>query len=149
MKQLAEMISDDLRDNPKNQRPISMSAYLDEIKSQVRSGDGYGSIYIISFARGRDPDEDKRGILTLWDRYTNNKGYCLQFDEDSVNNMIRYERGEHTYAWIELVEVTYNIDRHGSEFGWLAEQFSLRLLEYMYRSTHDSRLAPDYGRMAV
>jgi hypothetical protein len=34
-------------------------------------------LYVTSFARARNADQEHRGMLTLWSRYTQNKGYCV------------------------------------------------------------------------
>src|SRR5215218_9940433 len=50
-----------------------------KFRATVAGMDGYGALYVTSFARSQNDDHEKRGILTLWDRYTRCQGYCLQF----------------------------------------------------------------------
>ncbi len=149
--QTLHRIPDDLRDSAKRKEhiPTLIPQFVDALIKLVKDSDGYGSLYVVSFARGKNQDEDERGILTLWDRYTHNAGYCLQFKEESVVWILRHEQSERSYAYIGLEEVKYGIDRSDPEFEWLVSQFSLRLLEYMCHATGESRLAPDWDKMAV
>ncbi len=125
---------------------FQITEYIDALKKQVAESDGYGSIYVTSFARGKNDDEDDRGILTLWDRYTDNEGYCVQFEEQSLRRLVDNEGTRHSYAWIELAEVQYGIDRQGSEFRGLAEQLSLRMLLHLFHETGDQRLTLDLDK---
>jgi hypothetical protein len=119
-----------------------------QLKDTVAASDGYGSLYVCSFARGRNKDEDERGILTLWDRYTRLNGFCLQFDDIKVRSLLEAELRTGSYAHLDLVEVTYGVDESGSEFCHLAEQIALRLQDLLFRERQDARLRPDHSRIA-
>lgn len=144
-----EKIPAELRDSTKGDSFFrTLPATLgDELKTQVRAGDGYGSLYICSFARGRNDDENNRGILTLWDRYTRNEGYCLQFDEANVRRVIEHENTRNSYFWIDLAEVQYGVDRATAEFQYLATQLAHRLMQRIYQETRDRRVAEHVGQM--
>jgi hypothetical protein len=64
----------------------------------MKSGDGYGQLYMTSFARSATEDQERRGILTLWDRYTQHEGYCLQFDRDDLEHMMRLDSWRSNYG---------------------------------------------------
>lgn len=121
--------------------------YVTKFRTQVEESDGYGSLFVTSFARGRSDDEDERGILTLWDRYTRNEGYCLQFDLQSIRRLVNSERTFHCYSWLELAEVVYGVDREDSQFRELSEQLSLRALRDLYFATKDLRLMKDHEKI--
>src|SRR5262249_41137687 len=50
---------------------------------------GSERLYVTSFARARTADHERRGIRTLWELYTDNEGYCLQFDAEEVRSLLR------------------------------------------------------------
>jgi hypothetical protein len=142
-------IPTDLRDPSKgvDQLRSLVPDYVAMLKKQVEESDGYGSLFVTSFARGRNDDEDDRGILTLWDRYTRNEGYCVQFDIESARRMVEAEGTYHSYGWLELAEVVYGIDREEREFRGLSEQISLRALRDLYFATKDLRLTKDHDKI--
>jgi hypothetical protein len=41
----------------------------------IASTDDYGHMYTTSFARASTDDQEKRGLLTLWERYPGHTGY--------------------------------------------------------------------------
>lgn len=125
-----------------------ISTIVTQLKQQTCESDGYGSLYIVSFARGKNDDENERGILSLWDRYTRNEGYCVQFDLDNIRSLVEHEDRHHSYAWIELAEVKYGIDRQESDFLWLVAQLALRLLKSLYDQNGDRRLTPEFDKIA-
>src|SRR4051812_47169068 len=85
-------------------------------------------LFVASFARGRTKDHDERGMLTLWDRYTKLEGYCLQFREEDVRNIIRLEASGHHYAFLTLEEVQYGVDETTEEYRDLLFQIMQLLL---------------------
>jgi len=117
------------------------------LKKQIEEGDGYGSLYVTCFARGRNDDQDERGILTLWHRYGGYEGYCLQFNIEDIRSIITHESTYHSYARIELAEVIYGVDREGSHFKELVEQMSLRLLKRFFLETKDLRFTHDLEKI--
>jgi hypothetical protein len=140
----------DLRDSSKGDAFVrSLPAKLvDELKAQSRVGDGYGGLYVCSFARGRNDDENQRGILTLWDRYTRNEGFCLQFEETQVRRIIDLEAMRNSYAWIDLAEVRYGIAQESNEFQYLVTQLMHQMMRRVYLETRDGRVGAQLGDMA-
>lgn len=118
-----------------------------QIIAAARASDGYDCLFVTSFARGRDSDEDDRGILTLWDRYTRNCGYCLQFDHDDICRLVDLEDTYCSYASIKLVDVKYGVDESGSDFLYLADQLSLVALHGAGQDLHNSRLLANSDKM--
>lgn len=109
--------------------------------------EGYGHLYVTSFARGQTPDHEERGILTLWDRYTNLEGYCLQFKQDDVKRMLELEASKASYAWLELANVKYGIDESESQFRELSFQLSQKFLLRVMQDRKDRRLNVQFEKM--
>jgi hypothetical protein len=103
------------------------------LKSVILSNAGYGSYFTTSFARGKNEDEDERGILTLWDRYTQLKGYCLQFDVNKIFKRIRTEADRYSYELIDAFEVEYGIDQKSAQFVKLASNLCYFTIESVLR----------------
>jgi hypothetical protein len=63
-------IPSELRDSNKTDAQLRALRpdYVAMLRKQMSAKDGFGSLYVTSFARGRNEDENERGILTLWDR---------------------------------------------------------------------------------
>jgi hypothetical protein len=143
-------VPQDLRNNTVNtdellnSGPSSPKILRDEMSKSLAST----SAFIISFARGLDDDEDERGIRSLWHIYTQNRGYCLQFDLGKIRNLVNYEREHFSYEWIELSPVKYGIDQTDADFIWLCEQFKLRIQKIAWENRRDNRLLPDVARLA-
>lgn len=142
--QLLSRLPDDLRDPTKNEADITkiVSGLMSQLRTQATHEGGYGSLYVTSFACGRNEDENERGILTLWDRYTQKRGYCLQFDKERLRRLIDNELRRYSYAWIELAEVKYGIDRNAREFRYLVEQMTRRLLHDIAQERQVYQLLP-------
>ncbi|MDK9722068.1 MAG: DUF2971 domain-containing protein [Rhodospirillales bacterium] len=138
-------VPSDIRDESKDRKYFSalLPDIITGIQKQAAESDGYGNIYITSFARGRTEDENERGILSLWREYTGNEGYCLQFEEAHVRECVRSESEKHSYAWLEIADVKYGIDREDRDFKYLAEQFSCLMLLRLFEETRDRRLAQE------
>lgn len=136
---LRSRIPDGLIDNTKSIITI-LNNQIEQLKTQTRTGDGYGDLYIASFAQGRTADENDRGVLTLWDRYTQNKGFCLQFEREDIANLVQKETMKSSYFWLELCEVKYGIDKNGDDYKQICEQLSMRMQKEVYLRTHDRRL---------
>jgi hypothetical protein len=77
---------------------------------------GSEPLYVFSFAEARNEDQERRGILTLWDRYTNLEGYCVQFDRGEVFDLLGRERMRRNYAILDLAPVQYGIDETSEEY---------------------------------
>jgi hypothetical protein len=144
-------VPEDLRDPTKSENDIPklISELRENIRNFVSGTDGYGSLYVTSFACGKNEDENDRGILTLWDRYTQKSGYCLQFDREKILRLIENEKRRYSYAWIELAEVKYGIDQTEREFLYLVEQMILRLLQHVAQERRDHRVLPDPNKIDV
>ena len=50
---------------------------LQHVKDSTTNMQGFSSWYFVSFAQGKDEDENNRGVKTLWDSYTQKKGFLL------------------------------------------------------------------------
>ena len=74
------------------------TASIEQFRTLVKPMEGYGHLYVTSFAQGQTPDHEERGILTLWHRYTNLEGYCLQFEEGDVRRVLELEASKVSYA---------------------------------------------------
>lgn len=130
--------------------PQFANMYLDGIKKLIDDHGGFGGLYITSFARGRDKSEDKDGILTLWDRYTGNLGFCIQFSEQEIRRVVSVEQHSYNYALIEVAEIIYGLDENDSEFIWISHQIKLRLCKFLFDNTgimhvtyNSSEIVPD------
>src|SRR3954453_801521 len=106
-------------------------------RSMVQSTEGYGHLFITSFAQARTADHERRGILTIWARYTGHKGYCLQFDKGDIEHMISVEAMRGSYQWIELAEVKYGVDPNTCTFRELAAQLGEQFLMQVMREYAD------------
>ncbi|MBU2537721.1 MAG: DUF2971 domain-containing protein [Proteobacteria bacterium] len=108
---------------------------------------GYGHLYVTSFARGKTEDHDKRGIRTLWELYNGHKGYCLQFDQNDVQRMLDLDSWKSNYESLGMAEVKYGVDRKGHDFGVLCYQLTQQLLLQIIRTRNDIRVEPQWDRM--
>jgi len=136
----------DLR-NPNVSIPDLISQLTSKLKAEAEVGNGYGHLYVTSFARGRNEDEDTRGILTLWDRYTKCEGFCVQFAKEDIERIIEHEKTSGSYALLELTEVTYGIDKSDLTYQDICHQVSLRLLKEIVLRTRDRRITVDWQAM--
>lgn len=132
-----------LRDPAKSDLHLTsmIPEYFCRLREQAQQNNGYGSLYVTSFARGRNDSENEQGIPALWDRYTHNSGFCLQFEQQGIRRLVEYERSAHTYAVIKLAEVTYGICRQDPLFQSIVDQISRRSLQDIYHLTHDLSFA--------
>jgi hypothetical protein len=100
-----------------------------QLKQTLQSSEGYGNLYVLSFAQERPNDENQRGIRRLWAEYAGDgDGYCLQFDLRDVNRMLDQERQRCNYEKIGRDEVRYGIDKNAKDFKDLSYQLSQRIL---------------------
>lgn len=141
---LKARIPDDLK-----QGGDAVDATLARLTAEVRtsfasSAPNSGHLYITSFARAGNEDQERRGILTLWDRYTKFEGYCLQFPRRAIEHALELELMKGSYSWAGLAEVTYGLDETTSEFRTLSTQLGEQWLLLAARATRDSRISPDY-----
>jgi hypothetical protein len=121
-----DALSGDYAQNISNQ-------FSEFMKTTILSNSGYGSYFTTSFARGKNKDEDERGILTLWDRYTQLKGFCLQFDGNKIIEKIRTEADRYSYELIDAFEVEYGVDRNSAQFTELSSKLCYFTIESVLR----------------
>lgn len=119
------------------------------LKERCNLAGGYGQPYITSFARATSEDEDKRGILTLWDRYTKFEGYCLQFDQNEIRQLIDADKKISNYEWIDFSKVRYGIEANDPKFQELTFQVSQNMLIELLRVRNDIRVEPCDGRWPI
>lgn len=118
-----------------------------QFKQHFRSTDGYGHLYVTSFARGKTEDHNKRGIRTLWELYNGHKGYCLQFDQNDVQGMLEKDSWISNYEGLGMAEVKYGVDRDGHDFRDLSFQLSQQFLLQILQTRNDIRVEPQLERM--
>jgi Protein of unknown function (DUF2971) len=103
---------------------------------------GSERLYITSFASARTADHESRGIRTLWELYTDNEGYCLQFDAEEIRSLLRLEASRRNYAVLDLSEVHYGIQETDHEFRKLRFQMEQYLLDQVHRAKPGLKLNP-------
>ncbi|MFQ6758642.1 hypothetical protein MWR57_08515 [Desulfovibrionaceae bacterium CB1MN] len=106
-----------------------------QFKESFHSTDGYGHLYVTSFARAKTEDHNERGIRTLWELYNSHKGYCLQFEEEDVRRMLELDSQTSNYEWRGMAEVKYGIDRGEQDFRKLCFQLSQQFLLQVIRAS--------------
>jgi hypothetical protein len=97
---------------------------------------------VVSFARAQTPDHEARGILTLWDRYTRNSGFCLQFRRSDVERRVEVEKMSFNYGVLEVIDVTYGIDESARDFLDMIPKSGNRFLEKDHAQTKNLDLDP-------
>jgi hypothetical protein len=119
-----------------------------ELRQRQRSTDGYGQLYVVSFARGRTDYENKSGIRTLWELYGHHhEGYCLQFDEDDVRRILRLDSERSNYEAVGMTEVKYGVDENEPAYRDLCFQLSQQILELVFHTRPDIEVQPEWERM--
>ena len=83
---------------------------------------------------------EPNGNLTLWDRYTRNEGYCLQFHLPEIERIVNAESDYRSYLYINATKVTYGIDENSDSFCKIKMQIGLKFLENILLMTRDSRI---------
>jgi hypothetical protein len=71
---------------------------------------GAARLFVASFVAPNEPHQAQLGVLTMWQKYTNNEGYCLVFDRGEVEELIARERALFDYQSLDLVPVSYGFD---------------------------------------
>lgn len=138
---------------PEKARPKSddydsvMGKVSDDLRVQMAQTDGVGHMYVTSFARGTTEDHKRRGILTIWDRYTAHKGYCLQFEQADVERMVRLDAMKTNYVSLALTEVKYGIDTSAFDYKELCFQLAQFFLSQVARQRFDLGVTPDYEKI--
>ena len=87
------------------------------------------------------------GMRSLWEMYTHNKGYCLQFREKDIRKTIELEASSRHYAFLTLDEVHYGMDESTPEYRELAFQIKQLLLIEVLRGMPRLPLKPELDRM--
>lgn len=139
-------VPEDIRPSP-DAFDATMARVSGELREQISRTDGVGHLFVTSFARGSTDDHERRGILTLWDRYTRHEGYCLQFDEDHIRRLLQAEARWTNYVALGLAPVTYGIRADASDYQELCFQLAQFFLQQALITSQDGRLAPEYDRM--
>jgi len=111
-----------------------------QFKESFHATDGYGHLYVTSFARGKTEDHNERGIRTLWEQYNGHKGYCLQFEQEDVRRMLELDSQTSNYEGLGMAEVKYGIDRDEQDFRNLCFQLSQQFLFQVIRARADIRV---------
>lgn len=120
---------------------------IQTLNHQIAELSGYGSLYFVSFAQGKDEDENNRGVKTLWDIYAQNKqGFCLQFDREKIVRALANEYERHAYEFCELIDVVYGMPTDTTELDQLAEQMELQFLEFVARKYNRADLYPNFTK---
>jgi hypothetical protein len=127
------------------QKEMALAATLREMREELLASDGYGQLFLTSLASTSSADQEENGILTLWDRYTDLKGYCLQFERAAIERMIRLDASTHNYAWISLSKVEYGALKETAEFRQLVEQLSSDCHTRCYRRRRAARVREFLG----
>jgi hypothetical protein len=134
-----ERIPEDMRNAATDIEALSRGS-TQQFRSLLTGTDGYGHLYMTSFARGTKEDHDKRGILTIWERYTQHQGYCLQFERGDVEHMMRLETSKGNYDWVNMCEVKYGTEEDTWSFRALANQLGEQFLLQAARSRDGHRI---------
>ncbi|QUS39654.1 DUF2971 domain-containing protein [Tardiphaga alba] len=130
-------------------QPVDLDAHIATSTAAFRAlfGPNGGMMFVTSFATCRNEDEERRGILTIWDRYTGHQGYCLQFDERDIRNLLELELMKGSYAALSLERVKYGVDINSLQYKKLCTQLSKAFLLQAARERPDLRLDPDLSDM--
>jgi hypothetical protein len=108
---------------------------------------GSERLYVFSFAKAATEDQQRIGLLTLWERYTRSEGYCLQFDEDEVRALLRREATSRNYAVLDLVDVHYGVNESRAEYRELHFQLAQQVLGVIQGAKPDLDIQPKYERL--
>jgi hypothetical protein len=119
----------------------------EQFKRSFDGPKGSERLFVCSFAKAQNEDQESRGIYTIWHRYTGMKGYCLQFDRQEIVGLLEREASRRHYALLELATVRYGIDE--AENGYLELRYQLvqHLLNEVHRAKAGLGLKPDYEGM--
>src|ERR1700730_2572720 len=119
----------------------------EQFRKSFEGPTGSEPLYVFSFAEARNEDQERRGILTLWDRYTKLEGYCVQFDRKEVLDLLSREALRRNYALLHLASVRYGIIQTDEECLDLRFQLEQRLLDVVARVKPGLNLQPRYERL--
>lgn len=114
----------------------------------MASTEDYGHMYTTSFARASTDDQEKRGLLTLWERYPGHSGYCLQFDENDVHRIVELDASRSSYEYCAVAKVNYGVDKNDFNFKELCQQLAYSLLIDLAAQRRDARLYPKHETWA-
>lgn len=132
-------------------RPVDYADAEKKIAEGFRAmfeGDcGHEPLYVFSFATGKTEDHNKRGHLTLWDRYTRSEGYCLQFESADIRQILELEATRRNYGLLDLVPVQYGIDESSPDFRELLFQITQRLLAFIDHHKSGLALQVEYDKL--
>src|SRR5215213_8326233 len=112
-------------------------------RTEFQKVDPSEHLYVASFARSLTPDHEERGHRSLWREYTQNKGYCLQFDREEVTRFLTLEGTRRNYHILELAEVRYVLDETDPDFVELKHENAQSMLELIKRTNRELRFEID------
>jgi hypothetical protein len=138
-----DMVPDDIK-RPEFVLDHTADGATRNFKEWIKTTGDYGLLYMTSFARSRNHEEEQRGIRTLWEIYTKHAGYCLQFDLEDVKNMVHLDSLKGSYEQIAVERVTYGIDETAQDFKELRFQLGEQFLMMIARASRDRRIKLQY-----
>lgn len=150
---LRDAVEDVLKQVPNDQKRTDCDLEAEALRLSimlrdvVRTGDGYGHLYVTSFARATNDDQERRGILTLWHRYTQHEGYCLQFDRRDLEHMLQLDSQRSNYSSLGLHQVRYGVDRDTYNYKQLRFQMAQNAIFQILRARSDIRIEPKWHDM--
>jgi hypothetical protein len=105
-------------------------------------------LYICSFALSQTADHEHFGHLSLWDRYTQLTGYCLQYDAGEITSLLEKERRIRNYEILDLENIHYGIDDNDTRYRKLLFQMTQYILLEIVKRRPDLGIQLDYNKMA-
>jgi hypothetical protein len=74
----------------------------------VRAVDDTVPYFLVSFCRHDEKsDAFKHGLLSQWRGYADGGGFAIEFDEESLESLMQYEREQFSYASVKASDVFY------------------------------------------
>ena len=127
--------------NPDFKLDETAEGATEKFREWTKTTNDYGLLYMTSFARARNDDEEERGIRTLWEICADqHKGYCLQFDLADVRDMAGMDAKKGSYEWLAVEPVKYGIDLDTPEFRELRFQLGEQYLLFMARQLNNWKI---------
>jgi hypothetical protein len=119
----------------------------DSYRDMLKAGDGYDSLYVTSFARAANEDQEQRGILTLWRHYNGHEGYCLQFTQEDLEHMFQLDSWRSNYASLGFAQVRYGVNKATRCYEELLHQVTQNMTVQMLRAQPDLPIEPKWQGM--
>lgn len=122
-------------------------AAVDDLREKiVATKNYYGNIFVTSFAVGSKDHHERDGIKSLWSEYTGYAGYCLQYDIDDVNDMLKLEGRSRHYGILDLCPVQYGVNHDDAMFKDLVFQLGELMLSGVAEMVPFLGIKPDYDK---